>query len=195
MFSWCSAAVAGLSLIDTSFCSFHILTMMPMEWEKLKTIKGKAKNEEGGAPLQCNVVGCWPNPIPPLQLGVNGGGPKASLVTTSLQLDERRLHVPGSGSRQPDIASPLGSNKWAAADRFIIYLTCSSSCCSSVKVRYSHMLKTKDWWQHDWWQDDMMTRWPDDRLDEPGLLILTGRPAFLSISDGQNWPKYKMLRK
>ena len=51
------------------------------------------------------------NPIPHLQLGVNGGGQKASLVTTSLQLDERRLHVPGSGSRQADIASPLGSNK------------------------------------------------------------------------------------
>ena len=28
-----------------------------------------------------------------------------------------------------------------------------------------------------------------------GLLILTGRLAFLSISGGQNWPKLKMFRK
>ena len=42
-----------------------------------------------------------------------------------------------------------------------------------------------------------------DRDPIPGLLISTGRPvdqpagrpAFLSISAGQNWPKLKMFRK
>jgi len=95
------------------YCNSEVRRAVQTRWRRWKMVRnvGYERCRAARASTATNSIF-----ISGSQLGVNGGGHKASLVTTSLQLDERRLHVPGSGSRQADIASPLGSNKGSSTN-------------------------------------------------------------------------------